>query len=64
MEAYLARGHGVTFSGVLRLPCENIGVLEDGLVAGGVLPDGQHTPPLGKVTSISLELLASLVQVI
>ena len=46
------------------VPSEDVGVLHDGLVAGRVLSYGQHRPPLGKLTAVSLVLLAPLVQVI
>merc|ERR1712227_513545 len=44
--------------------CQNIGILHDCLVTGSILANSQDTSPLGKLATICLVLLASLVQII
>ena len=45
-------------------PRQHVGVLHDGLVAGGVGADGEHAPPLGELAAVRLVLPAPLVQVV
>merc|ERR1719431_2355267 len=46
------------------VPCQNISILHDSLIARDVFTNFQNTAPLCKLTTIGLVLLASFVQVI